>query len=253
MDARNSGEISALAALAGGLNHAALKLNCPGARLLLLRETVSGVLRLTTSFGIEDQLLTACAAEMADDIEIVTLDTGRLFPETHAVWHETERRFARSIAAFVPAPEPLAALVARDGIDGFYDSVEKRHACCDLRKTEPLGRALQGAAAWITGLRAEQSSNRAGVAFASVDAARGLLKINPLFDFTRNAVLAELRARDVPISALEARFYRSVGCEPCTRAVRPTEPERAGRWWWEGQDAAKECGLHVAAVADAAA
>ncbi len=190
--------------------------------------------------------MTSHAAELGDDIEIVTLDTGRLFPESREVWRETERRLGRSITALSPTPEAVSALVARDGVDGFHDSVAKRRACCDVRKVEPLARALDGVAAWITGLRAEQSPERADIAFASVDVARGLLKINPLHDWTRAALLAELRARDMPISGLEARGYRSVGCAPCTRAVRPSEPERAGRWWWEAAGAGKECGLHLA-------
>lgn len=213
-------------------------------RLRLARALVPGPLRLTTSFGVEDQLLTACAAAVGG-IEIVTLDTGRLFPETRDVWRATEQRYGIAIRAFEPAPGPLNDLVARDGLHGFYESADKRHACCGVRKTEPLGRALDGASGWVTGLRGEQSGERAGVPFAAFDPARGLVKISPLHDWTRDAVLAELRARDVPVSALEARGYRSVGCEPCTRALRPGEPERAGRWWWEDSDA-KECGLHVA-------
>jgi phosphoadenosine phosphosulfate reductase len=216
-------------------------------RLRLVREAVSGRLCLTTSFGVEDQLLTAAAADVGG-IEFVTLDTGRLFPETHDVWRETERRLGVRIRAVAPEPARVSDLVARDGLDGFYDSVEKRRACCGVRKTEPLAKALAGAAGWITGLRSEQSDERAGAPFAAADPDRGLVKISPLFDWTRDAVLAELRARDVPVSALEARGYRSVGCAPCTRALRPGEPERAGRWWWE-QGGPKECGLHAAARA----
>ena len=233
-------------ALAAELSRAARATRDVGGRLRLLRDLVPGRLCLTTGFGIEGQLLTAHAAELGDAIEIVTLDTGRLFPESRDVWRATELRLGRSITALSPSPEALAALVARDGVDGFYESAAKRRACCDVRKVEPLARALDGVAAWITGLRSEQSPDRAGVTFASFDAARGLLKINPLHDWTRDAVLAELRARDMPVSGLEARGYRSVGCAPCTRAVRPGEPERAGRWWWEAAGAAKECGLHSA-------
>ncbi len=234
--------------LAAQLNAGALREPDVTARLRLVQEAVAGRLCLTTSFGIEDQLLTAAAAQLSKPIEIVTLDTGRLFAETRAVWLETERVYHITIAAFKPGPSAVIDLVARDGLDGFTQSVENRHACCGVRKTEPLGRALHGVSAWITGLRSEQSAERAGVAFASFDAQRGLLKINPLFDWKREAVLAALRSQNVPMSALEARGYRSVGCEPCTRALRPGEPERAGRWWWETAGAAKECGLHVAPV-----
>lgn len=217
------------------------------ARLRLVRALVPGRHCLTTSFGIEDQLLTACAADLEGAIEIVTLETGRLFAETHAVWKETEQRYGITIASFAPSPQDVIDLEARDGRDGFYESVTKRHACCDLRKTEPLARALQGTTAWITGLRSEQSPERSKIAFAAIDPQRGIVKISPLHDWTRGAVVAELQARKTPISQLEGRGYRSIGCEPCTRATRPEEPERAGRWWWESEGGAKECGLHVAA------
>ena len=211
-------------------------------RLRVVRQVVPGRLVFTTSFGVEDQLLTAAAIEVGG-IEVLTLDTGKLFPETLAVWRETEARYGCTIAAIRPEPGAVDALVARDGEDGFMRSVPQRVACCGVRKTAPLARALLGAAGWITGLRAEQSMERAGVPFASFEAGRGLVKLNPLHDWTRSAVLDALRRGDVPISALEARGYRSVGCAPCTRATRPDEPERAGRWWWE-QGASQECGLH---------
>jgi phosphoadenosine phosphosulfate reductase len=245
VDEATSASQAALHEIAGRLNasatHGAVE------RMRLILALVPGRLCLTTSFGVEDQLLTYAAAEVGG-IEIVTLDTGRLFSETHDLWRETERRCGLTIRAFEPARGAVAELVARDGLDGFYDSVAKRRACCGVRKTEPLGRALAGASGWITGLRAEQSEERADVAFASVDPARRLLKLCPLHDWTRDAVLAELRAHAVPVSRLESRGYRSVGCEPCTRALRPGEPERAGRWWWENGDS-KECGLHVARAA----
>ncbi len=243
-----------LTILAAGLNAAAFAMTDIAARLALVRDLVPGRLCLTTSFGIEDQLLTCVAAELSggvelgDGVEIVTLDTGRLFPEIHDVWRLTERHLGITIAALSPPAASVAALVARDGNDGFTASVANRRACCHVRKLEPLARALSGVAAWITGLRGEQSPDREGVPFAEVDAARGLLKINPLFDWSRASVLAELGARAMPVSALEGRGYRSVGCAPCTRAVRPDEPERAGRWWWEELGAAKECGLHPPAA-----
>ena len=215
---------------------------------LVLDQVGSRRVCLTTSFGIEDQLLTAASVDVGGSIEIVTLDTGRLFPETLDVWRATEDRYGFAIHEFAPAPHAVEELVARDGRDGFYESVAKRLACCHVRKTVPLQRALEGVGIWVTGLRSEQSAARAGIPFAAVDEERGLLKVSPLHDWTRPEVLAELRARDVPVSALEFRGYRSVGCEPCTRAVRPHEQERAGRWWWESQASVKECGLHVTAA-----
>jgi phosphoadenosine phosphosulfate reductase len=136
------------------------------------------------------------------------------------------------------------ALVARDGIEGFYNSVEARKACCGVRKIEPLGRALAGAAAWITGLRAEQSAHRAATRYVEVDAERGLIKANPLLDWSRERLASFIRDEAIPYNALHDKGFASIGCAPCTRAIRVGEPERAGRWWWE-EDTKKECGLHI--------
>ncbi|MBO0711832.1 MAG: phosphoadenylyl-sulfate reductase [Acetobacteraceae bacterium] len=208
------------------------------------RALVAGRLVLTTSFGIEDQLLTHTATTTGVDIDIVTLDTGRLFPETYDVWAETERRYGIRIRAFTPDPRALEPLVARIGINGFRDSVENRHACCHVRKVDPLGRALAGADGWVSGLRASQSSTRSEVQFLTRDSERDVLRIHPLFDWTRARVVAALRAHAIPYNRLEDVGMLSIGCQPCTRAVRPGENERAGRWWWE-QESARECGLHV--------
>jgi phosphoadenosine phosphosulfate reductase len=213
-------------------------------RLRWAREAVDGRLVLTTSFGVEDQLLTDAAVRAGCDIDFATLDTGRLFAETYDTWAATERRYGIRIQAFLPEAARLEPLLARIGVNGFRDAVENRHACCDVRKIEPLGRALAGAGGWISGLRASQSDSRAAVRFAVPDPARGLLRIHPLFDWTRAQVLDAVRAQGVPYNALEDRGFLSIGCQPCTRAVRPGEDERAGRGGWE-QDSARECGLHV--------
>ncbi len=134
----------------------------------------------------------------------------------------------------------------RDGINGFYHSVDARHACCAVRKVEPLQRALTGAGVWLTGVRADQSDSRQGLAFISTDAERGVLKVNPLLDWSRDQVVALVRDAAVPHNALHEHGFLSIGCAPCTRAVAPGEPERSGRWWWE-QDKTRECGLHLAA------
>ncbi|MHB2267752.1 phosphoadenylyl-sulfate reductase [Aliihoeflea sp. PC F10.4] len=204
----------------------------------------------TTSLGIEDQVITAAIARSgaASAVEIVTLDTGRLFDETRALIEETELRFALSIERFRPAPIDIEDYRARYGINGFYDSVEARHACCDIRKLRPLALALDGASLWITGVRRGQSGARAQTPLAEFDASRDLIKVNPLADMTLDAIEAYARAHDVPLNPLHARGYPSIGCEPCTRAIKPGEPERAGRWWWE-QDQTRECGLHVKAAA----
>jgi phosphoadenosine phosphosulfate reductase len=198
----------------------------------------------TTSFGIEDQLIAHHIFTERLPIEVVTLDTGRLFPETHAVWQQTEELYGVRIRAVHPDANALAALVADQGINGFYYSKDARLACCAVRKVEPLRRALAGASAWITGLRADQSERRSETRFAEWDVERQLTKIAPLFDYNRGRIVAECVKLGVPVNELHSKCFLSIGCAPCTRAVRPGETERAGRWWWETDDA-KECGLHT--------
>ena len=216
----------------------------PTERLLLIARNVPGPVVFTTSFGLEDQALTHLIVESGIDCRFVTLDTGRLFPETHAVWADTEQRYGIQVEAFYPHAEAVQALVQANGINGFYRSAEARHACCAVRKVEPLQRALRGAAVWLTGLRADQSASRQGLEFVSHDAEHRLLKVNPLLDWSREQVPPPPRDADVPYNALHDQGFLSIGCAPCTRAVAPGEPERAGRWWWE-QDQDRECGLHL--------
>jgi phosphoadenosine phosphosulfate reductase len=212
-------------------------------RAALARRVIEGRIVFTTSFGIEDQAIADAIFTQTLDIDVVTLDTGRLFPETYQLWARTEDRYRRRIRALYPEREALEALVASQGVNGFRNSIDARHACCGVRKVDPLGRALAGAAAWITGLRAGQSRNRASAAFASVEPRQGLIKLNPLLDWTRDRVAAYVRDRDIPINPLHSAGFLSIGCASCTRAVAPGESERAGRWWWE-REAKKECGLH---------
>jgi phosphoadenosine phosphosulfate reductase len=216
----------------------------PKQRVRRLRESIPGRIVFTTSFGLEDQALTHLLAEAGVDIELATLDTGRLFPQTYEVWSATEVRYGLRIRAFYPNGKALEELVADQGVDGFYGSVAMRKACCGVRKIEPLGRALQDAAAWVTGLRADQSEERRDLAFVDFDARRSLIKANPLLDWRREETLAFTRAHDVPINPLHSSGFLSIGCAPCTRAIQPGEDERAGRWWWERENS-KECGLHV--------
>lgn len=215
------------------------------ARLRLLRERVAGRIVFTTSLGLEDQVLTHLIFAHDIAIEVATLDTGRLFPETSALWAETEMHYGKRIRGFAPERADVEALNADQGINGFYLSPEARKACCEARKMVPLRRALAGASAWVTGLRASQSANRAGMALAGHDAGFGLLKVNPLIDWSREAAAAFAEANGVPVNPLHAQGFLSIGCQPCTRALKPGEDERAGRWWWES-DKARECGLHVA-------
>ncbi len=216
----------------------------PVARLRRLRQAVPGGIVFTTSFGLEDQALTHLLVQSGIDARFVTLDTGRLFPETYDVWAATEARYAIRIEAFCPDAAAVGAFVEAEGINGFYRSIEARKSCCHARKILPLARALHGAAAWITGLRADQSEHRQGMAFVTHDASRNLIKANPLFDWSRDRVAAFVAGEGIPANPLHARGFLSIGCAPCTRALHPGEPERAGRWWWEAETG-KECGLHV--------
>ncbi|CAD7045138.1 phosphoadenylyl-sulfate reductase [Pseudorhizobium halotolerans] len=206
----------------------------------------------TTSLGIEDQVITAAIGLDRLDIEVATLETGRLFPETLALIDETEDRFDIEIRRFMPEKADVDAYAAQYGLNGFYESVEARHACCHVRKLKPLARALEGAVVWVTGLRRSQSGNRASTPFAEYDAERGLLKVNPLADWSLDQINAYVEQQAVPTNPLHKRGYPSIGCEPCTRAIKPGEPERAGRWWWEN-DEKRECGLHVPEAAAASA
>jgi phosphoadenosine phosphosulfate reductase len=230
---------------------AALAARLPGLglfqRLAAIRAVVAGKIVFTTSFGLEDQAITHAILAQRLTIDIVTLDTGRLFPETHEVWAETERRYGARVAALAPTKDEVAALIARQGPDGMRASLAARLDCCAVRKVAPLARALSGAAGWVTGIRADQSADRARFAPVSFDAQHGLIKANPLFDWSREHAAAFVAEHGVPYNKLHDRRYLSIGCAPCTRAVAPGEPERAGRWWWEQSDK-KECGLHTAVV-----
>nr|WP_018239075.1 phosphoadenylyl-sulfate reductase [Ensifer sp. BR816] len=202
----------------------------------------------TTSLGIEDQVITAAIGINRLDIEVATLKTGRLFNETVALIEETEEAYDIRIKRYHPEKADIETYVAQYGMNGFYESVEARHACCGVRKLRPLARALEGASYWITGLRRGQSGNRATTPFAEADPERGLIKINPLADWDIETIRAHVAAEAIPVNPLHDRGYPSIGCEPCTRAIKPGEPERAGRWWWEN-DEKRECGLHVAEAA----
>ncbi|MDM7995039.1 MAG: phosphoadenylyl-sulfate reductase [Acidobacteriota bacterium] len=198
---------------------------------------------LATSFGAEDQVLTDMWAGIGDPPRLFTLDTGRFFQETYDVMQATMRRYKLRCDVFAPDAGELARLVEAGGPNLFYESVEKRKECCDVRKTRPLARALAGLDAWITGLRREQAVTRTEVEPIEWDATHGLYKICPLFDWTEDRVWDYIREHSVPYNALHDKGFRSIGCAPCTRAVAPGEDVRSGRWWWE-QPEHRECGLH---------
>ncbi len=216
----------------------------PADRIPFLRRSVAGPIVFTHGFGIEGQLLFHWIVGRNLDIDVVALDTGRLFPETYELWERTERRYGRRIRAIYPDHVEVERMVAKQGINGFYDLKEARETCCNVRKTRPIDVALENAAGWITGLRADQNANRRNGGLVSFDATRRLIKLNPLYDWKREAVLAEVAANNVPINSLHSQGFASIGCAPCTRAIPRGEPERNGRWWWEN-NGSRECGLHL--------
>lgn len=196
-----------------------------------------------TSFGIEDQLITALVAASGATVRIFTLDTGRMFPETYDVWRETEERYGIKIQCYFPEAGEVERYTAEDGINGFYKSVASRQRCCGVRKIEPLGRALTGAGIWIAGLRREQDPERGAVRTAEYDQRFKLIKSNPLADLSTEEMWSRVKDQKIPYHKLHDRGFPSIGCAPCTRAVGAGEPIRAGRWWWEA-GLPKECGLH---------
>ncbi|QJR15596.1 phosphoadenylyl-sulfate reductase [Usitatibacter palustris] len=214
-------------------------------RLLAAVEKNHSPAVFTSSFGAEDMVVLDLIARDGLAIEIATLDTGRLPKETLDLIAKVRHDYAIDITIHSPWPESIDAYIEEYGIDGFYDGIEQRKACCAVRKVEPLNRALAGKRAWVTGLRREQSDSRAKLVESEADTARRLWKFNPLVEWTDEDVWQYLRLNSVPWNKLHDRGYPSIGCEPCTRAVRQGEHPRAGRWWWEQEDAKKECGLHV--------
>jgi len=198
---------------------------------------------LASSLGAEDMALLDLIARAELPITAFTLDTGRLPQETHDLLQRVRQRYRVPLAVFAPDSADLERYVATHGTNGFYDSVALRQECCHLRKVKPLRRALAGKCAWITGLRRVQSAGRSAIAFKEWDAEHALQKFNPLADWSDGDVAIYLAEHDVPVNALHAQGYPSIGCAPCTRAVAPGEDPRAGRWWWENPEF-NECGLH---------
>ena len=199
---------------------------------------------LASSFGAEDMVVLDLIARDGLAIETFTLDTGRLPKETHDLIARVRKHYGLAVKVYSPWPESVDALIEAQGADGFYEGVDQRKACCRVRKVEPLRRALAGKRGWITGLRREQADSRTHVAETELDPVHGLWKFSPLADWTEADVWQYLRENKVPYNALHDRGYPSIGCEPCTRAIKPGEHPRAGRWWWEQDGARKECGLH---------
>lgn len=234
---------SSAAALAERLDAEIGRLENLEDRIRLIAGAIPGRIAFSSSLGIEDQAVTHAIATAGVKIDIFTLDTGRHFPETYDTLFETEGRYGTKIRVMYPDTKDVEDLVESDGIYGFRYSVDSRKACCDVRKVRPLNRALAGADAWITGLRREQSQGRAHVPFATYDPVQKLIKLNPIADWTLDRLEAYIAANKIPVNALHAQGFPSIGCQPCTRAIKPGEDIRAGRWWWENENG-KECGLH---------
>jgi phosphoadenosine phosphosulfate reductase len=211
-----------------------------------LREAVTAFApaAFASSFGAEDMVVLDLLHRLALEVEVFTLDTGRLPEETHALIAVARIRYGIPIRVLHPDAAEVEAFVTAHGSNAFYDGIDLRKRCCEIRKTRPLRRALQGKHLWITGLRREQSVTRAQVPVLAHDDVNGLMKLNPLADWSEAEVWEYLRRFDVPVNALHARGFPSIGCAPCTRAVKPGEDPRSGRWWWE-QPATRECGLHM--------
>jgi len=210
--------------------------------LSFLANEYQGKVVFSTSFGQEDQVITALIAKNDLPITIFTLDTGRLFQETYDVFHKTLKKYKKEIKVYFPEASAVEKLLETKGPNSFYDSVENRKECCFIRKVAPLTKALKGNAIWITGLRAEQSENRNNLDLFEYDAHFDIIKFNPLLKWTLKEVEEYLEKNNVPQNALHKQGFVSIGCAPCTRAIAEGEDIRAGRWWWESSH--KECGLH---------
>ncbi|WP_298432574.1 phosphoadenylyl-sulfate reductase [Geobacter sp.] len=207
-------------------------------------EAAQGAVKLACSFSVEDVVIIDMMKELGLEAGIFALDTGRLHEETYEVAEAITERYHIPIEWYFPKHEQVEKLEREKGLFSFRESLENRHECCHIRKVEPLGRALKGLAGWITGLRREQSVTRTGLATLEIDEANGgILKINPLLEWSETQVWEYATDRRLPVNRLHKQGYPSIGCAPCTRPVAPGEHPRAGRWWWENPEH-KECGLH---------
>jgi phosphoadenosine phosphosulfate reductase len=202
-----------------------------------------GKIGLSSSLGMEDQVLTEMVSSIDPETFIFTLDTGRLFPETYDLISRTSSKYKVKINVFFPDAGEVEQMVAEKGVNLFYKSIENRKLCCNIRKLRPLARALDGLDAWITGLRKNQSVTRNDLKVVEWDNNNGLLKVNPLINWSEQEVKDYVEVKAIPINPLHSQGYASIGCQPCTRAIEPGEDIRAGRWWWETPES-RECGLH---------
>jgi len=217
--------------------------------IAVLTETIRDFspVAFANSLGAEDMVLTDIIDRHQLAIEMFSLDTGRLPQETYDLMQIVRERYKTPLRIYFPNVKQVEAYVAEHGINGFYDSIELRKACCHIRKVEPLRRALQGKRAWVTGIRSEQASTRSNLKVSAYDMDNRMQKVNPLLDWSNAEVWEYLKHYDVPYNKLHDKFYPSIGCAPCTRAITTGEDIRSGRWWWEAPET-KECGLHTSKV-----
>ncbi|TAE00006.1 MAG: phosphoadenylyl-sulfate reductase [Bacteroidetes bacterium] len=211
--------------------------------LRYLAEKFAGKIVFSTSFGLEDQIITHLIYSNKIPIQIFSLETGRLFKETLALWQETEIVYSQKIKTYFPDIQAVDELVAKKGMYSFYESVENRKECCHIRKVVPLQIALKGQQCWITGIRSEQSSNRTDMQNTEWDSANEIIKFHPIFDWSWEKCRKFVQENLIPYNLMHDKGFPSIGCEPCTKAIKEGEDFRAGRWWWE-QASQKECGLH---------
>ena len=215
-----------------------------GAFIKVLTDTYPSQVTFSSSFSYEDQVITHEILSNSLAVNIFTLDTGRQFAETYSVWNSTNEKYQTKIKAYYPQATALQEFVEVKGPNSFYESVDNRKQCCFIRKVEPLKRALAGNAIWITGLRAEHSGDRKDLPILEWDESNQIIKYHPILHWTTEEVKAYISKNHVPYNPLHDKGFVSIGCAPCTRAIKPGEDFRAGRWWWEDADK-KECGLHV--------
>jgi phosphoadenosine phosphosulfate reductase len=213
-------------------------------QLIFLSEKFKNRIAFSTSFGQEDQVITDLIFRNAIAIDIFTLDTGRMFEESYQLWNKTEKKYGKKIKTFFPDMFEVEEMVNKKGVYSFYDSIENRQECCQIRKVKPLKRALENIDLWVTGLRIQQSVTREELALFENSETYKTIKFNPLLNWTLEEVLKYIEEQKVPYNELHDKGFKSIGCSPCTRAITPGEDLRAGRWWWESRDK-KECGLHV--------
>ncbi|MES2131439.1 MAG: phosphoadenylyl-sulfate reductase [Bacteroidota bacterium] len=220
-----------------------IKDKSPEEALIVLADQFPGKLVFSTSLGYEDQVISHMIFSNTLPVKVFTIDTGRLFNETYSVLNSTLERYKRPISVMYPQTASVEKLVTDKGPVSFYESIDNRKECCFIRKVEPLKRALKGYTIWVTGIRADQSGNRHDIPQVEWDDANQIIKYHPILNWSLEDVKSYIRTHHIPYNTLHDKGFVSIGCAPCTRAIKPGEDFRAGRWWWETNDK-KECGLH---------